>query len=60
MCACRLWTNVENLVSIGQDRPTASCDSVDIELRYLNRDPSSGRFEDMLVLSTEPGDIGGL
>ena len=60
MCTSRLGADVEYLVPVSKNGPAPRRDRVDIQLRYLDGDTSSGSLKDMLVLSAESRNVGGL
>ena len=60
MCTRRFGADIEHLVSVSQNRPTARGDRVYIELGYLNSDAGGGSLKDMFVLAAESRNIGGL
>jgi len=53
MSSCGFRTNVEDLVSVGQNRASTRSHRIDIELWHLDGDAGGGRLKDMLILSTE-------
>jgi len=56
----RFGPDIKYLVSVSQNRSTARRDRIDIELGYLDGNPSGGSLEDMFVLAAESRNIGGL
>jgi len=57
MCTRRFGADIEHLVSVSQNRPTARGDRVYIELGYLNSDAGGGSLKDMFVLAAESRNV---
>ena len=60
MCSSRFRSDIENLVSIAEDGPTARGDGVDIELRDLYGNAGCCSLKDMLISASEARYVGRL